>query len=85
MFDHLKPDFSLLSKEYVLVQAWKKTIDHIRYHNWFADTLELDLSAFDLLDFLKRMQNRICSGTWEPRSLRIVPAPKSQEWVIKTE
>lgn len=80
----LVPDLSLLSQEYVLVQAWKKTSRFIRYHNWFADTLELDLSAVNLPNFLKGIQDRIRSGEpWKPKPLRFVPAPKSQKWKIE--
>jgi hypothetical protein len=38
----LEPSIELLTAEYVLVQAWKKTASHIRHHNWYADTLELE-------------------------------------------
>jgi len=37
--ERLQPNRDLLRKEYVLVQAWKKTAAYIRYHNWFSDTL----------------------------------------------
>lgn len=48
----LGPRLDLLQKEYVLVQAWKKTASYIRYHNWFSDTLELDRAAINLPRFL---------------------------------
>ncbi len=78
----LVPDLSLLSQEYVLVQAWKKTANHIRRHNWFADTLELDRTAVDLPKFIERLGRRIRSGIYETSDIRIVPAPKSQPWMI---
>ena len=43
----LSPDLKILTKEYVLVQAFKKTVSYIRNHNWFADVLELDLATVD--------------------------------------
>lgn len=50
--ERLKPQLALLSEEYVLVQAWKKTASYMRYHNWYADTLELDHATVNLPRFL---------------------------------
>ncbi|MYH52274.1 MAG: RNA-directed DNA polymerase, partial [Gemmatimonadetes bacterium] len=73
----------LLREEYVLVQAWKKTASHIRYHNWFSDTLALDRAAVNLREFLGRLGERLQSlERWQNDPLRIVPAPKSQRWKI---
>jgi hypothetical protein len=82
---HLVPDLNLLSQEYVLVQAWKKTAAYIRYHNWFADTLELDRTAADLPRFISRLSRRLRTGTYETSDLRIVPAPKSHSWSINKD
>ena len=35
----LQPTIEDATREYVLVQAWKKTAGHIRNHNWYSDTL----------------------------------------------
>ena len=79
----LKPDFELLTQEYVLVQAWKKTSSYIRYHNWFADTLALDWATVNLPSFIHEISERLESADfWENKPLRIVPAPKSQNWHI---
>lgn len=79
----LGPKLSLLTEEYVLVQAWKKTVSYIRSHNWYADTLELDRAAVDLPDFLGSLVERLASPeNWDNVPLRIVPAPKSQRWHI---
>ena len=79
----LQPQMELLGQEYVLVQAWKKTTAYIRYHNWYADTLELDLAAVSLPDFLGDLAERLRSpDTWSNDPLRIVPAPKSQPWKV---
>ncbi len=32
----LKPTLDILREEYVLIQAWKKTVAHVRSHNWFV-------------------------------------------------
>ena len=80
----LEPRLELLSKEYVLVQAWKKTASYIRYHNWFSDTLALDRAAVNLPAFIGQVRERLqISETWRNDPLRIVPAPKSQRWGVR--
>ena len=46
--DRLTPRVDLLSEEYVLIQAFKKTVSYIRHHNWYADTLELDFATANI-------------------------------------
>jgi len=80
---HLYPDLELLRQEYVLIQAWKKTASHIRSHNWYADTLELDRAAVNLPDFIRELAEQLQSpAQWTNDQLRIVPAPKSQTWSV---
>ena len=76
----LNPTLEEASKDYVLVQAWKKASKYIRYHNWFADTLELDYCTANLPDFLQSLSDEMRSGHWESDKLRLVLAPKSQPW-----
>lgn len=81
--ERLYPDRALLSEEYVLIQAWKKTAGYIRYHNWFSDTLALDRAAVDLPRFLAGIRERLNSPeNWANDPIRIVPAPKSQRWRV---
>jgi len=81
--DTLSPKLDLLRQEYVLVQAWKKTASYIRYHNWFSDTLELDRAAVNLPRFLSTLMERLeAPDQWTNDPLRIVPAPKSQRWMV---
>ena len=83
MFKDLVPDLELMRQEYVLIQAWKKTSEYIRYHSWFSDTLELDWITADLPNFIDRLSSALATpDTWESDSLRLVPAPKSQKWHI---
>ena len=83
--DVLDPNFELLRKEYVLVQAWKKTASYIRYHNWFSDTLELDWATVNLPSFLAEIAERLESpAEWKNCLLRLVPAPKSQRWHVSS-
>ena len=76
----LSPTIDDLQSESVLYQAWKKTESYIRSHNWYADTLELDWQALRLPEFIADIQKRIKTGKWEMKPLRMIPAPKSQEW-----
>ena len=81
----LLPRVELLTEEYVLVQAWRKASAHIRYHNWFSDTLALDLAAADLPRFISKLSKKLQSGSYEPTPLKLVPAPKSQKWHVKSD
>lgn len=82
----LKPSFEVLTRDDVLMQAWKKTESYIRYHNWYADTLELDRAAIDLPRFLAKVRARLESPSdYMPGPLRLVPAPKSQRWRINDD
>ena len=51
----LAPRLDLLSAEHVLVPAWKKAHDYIRYHNWYSDVLECDLTNADLEERLRTL------------------------------
>lgn len=81
----LFPTLEQVSQEYVLVQAWKKAAAHIRYHNWFSDTLELDRVAANLPSFIEQLSKRLRSGRYKTSHLRLIPAPKSQQWQIGPE
>jgi len=79
----LTPSFELLCKDYVLIQAWKKTASYIRSHNWFSDILALDLAEIDIPKFLDRLANRLAAPKdWQTAPIRMVPAPKSQPWKL---
>lgn len=76
----------LLQQEYVLVQAFKKTVSYIRSHNSFADILELDLATVNFPPFLKQLQQDIRkSSRWKSQKVRLVPAPKSGPWWINKD
>lgn len=79
----LEPNLNLLTQEYVLVQAWKKTASYIRSHNWYADTLNLDQATVNLPEFISEVAGRFSNPEkWENDFLRLVPAPKSQRWQV---
>jgi hypothetical protein len=58
-YQKLKPTFEYLSNEVVIAQAWKKTHSYMRTHNWYADTLALDISALGLERNLEIWVNNI--------------------------
>ena len=64
-----------------LMQAWKKTSSYLRYHNWYADTLGIDLQTLRVSSFLREIQTRLDNPhQWESRQLKLIPAPKNQVW-----
>lgn len=70
--------------ECVLMQAWKKTSGYLRYHNWYADTLGIDLQTLRVPSFLQEIQRRLDDPEqWESRPLKIIPAPKNQKWTLR--
>ena len=77
----LRPTLQDLSLECVLMQAWKKTSSYLRYHNWYADTLGIDLQALRVPSFLREIKDRLQNPNhWESRPMNIIPAPKNQLW-----
>ena len=80
----LNPTLRDLRMECVLMQAWKKTSAYLRSHSWYSDTLGLDLTALRIPSFLGEIQERLeDSRNWTPKPLKLVPAPKSQQWVYE--
>ena len=58
MKEFLKPSLEDVRLECVLMQAWKKTSSYLRYHSWYADTLEIDYQALRLPDFISKIPCR---------------------------
>ena len=83
MIETLSPTIETLCQEYVLIQAWKKTSNYIRQHNWYSDTLEIDRAAVNLPEFIRDLSRDLqAPHPWRNVPLRIVPAPKSQHWIV---
>lgn len=81
-YKELGTKLSLLSDTVVLAQAWKKAHAYIRRHNWYADVLELDVSAVNLDAHLKTWATEIAKAGYKTEALRVVPAPKNCKWVF---
>ncbi|MDE0200039.1 MAG: RNA-directed DNA polymerase [Caldilineaceae bacterium] len=85
-YEVLKPSLDCLRQEYVLVQAWKKASNYIRYHNWYSDTLALDRATANLPKFIAEIMKGLeVPEQWESEPLRLVLAPKSQKWRVSTD
>ena len=85
-YEVLKPSLDCLRQEYVLVQAWKKTSNYIRYHNWYSDTLALDRATANLPEFIADTIKCLeAPEKWVSDSLHLVLAPKSQRWRVSPE
>ena len=86
MKEKLNPSLEDLGLECVLMQAWKKTSSYLRYHSWYADTLDVDYQSLRIPDFIREIQDELKKPEkWRPRPLRMVPAPKSQKWEFDGE
>lgn len=84
MKEFLKPSLDDVRLECVLMQAWKKTSSYLRYHSWYADTLEIDYQALRIPDFISKIQKKLDTPEkWKPQPLKMVPAPKSQKWEFR--
>lgn len=76
----LKPTIDYLADEVVMAQAWKKTHGYIRSFNWYADTLELDVSALGIEQNAKKWATSVKSARLH--KLELVPAAKSEVWAF---
>lgn len=87
-YKSLRPEISYLSDEVIIAQAWKKTHQYIRQHNWYSDTLALDISALGLEKNAKKWSSSLANNFSEEKSntfpIELVPAPKSEPWDILT-
>ena len=86
-YEQLGPDPVYLTDEAVLVQAWKKSHAYIRSHNWYSDSLELDLSTLRLRDEIEAWRRNASrsADSFLPEPMRLVPAPKSALWTVPGE
>ncbi len=85
-YSNLRPSLQLLADPAVLVQAWKKAHAFIRSHNWFADSLELDLSTIRLHELIAEWSDLLAPSqvrNYSPDPMRIVPAPKTSDWKVE--
>lgn len=79
----LAPHGKNLADVVVLAQAWKKSHQFIRRHNWYADVLELDVSTIDLENRLTCWGQEVSKADFRPQDLLLVPAPKNAKWEFR--
>ncbi|GAB5407429.1 MAG: RNA-directed DNA polymerase [Aureliella sp.] len=82
-YSEIGPRLKYLRDHAVLVQAWKKSHAYIRSHNWYADSLELDVSAIRLRSLIDEWSGLLSAkeiGKYAPTPMRLVAAPKSSPW-----
>ncbi|MFW1955160.1 RNA-directed DNA polymerase [Acinetobacter guillouiae] len=77
-----------LSDEYIsdpvlLALAWKRSHNYIRSFNWYADNFELDKTSLFLAKTSKEWADEIKEENFELEPLKLVPAPKTYEWIFK--
>ncbi len=83
--DRPRPTIDCLMHEAILVQAWKKSHDYMRSHNWYADVLELDISTATLPGMIQKWIVDFDQQGFEsliPDPCRVVPAPKTHHWIF---
>lgn len=86
MKENLTPKLIDVQQEYVLIQAWKKTASYLRSQSWLVDTLEIDYHSLRIPNFIQDIQNLLTnSDNWQSDPLKIVPAPKSQQWEYRND
>lgn len=81
----LKPKIEYLADEAVIAQAWKKTHGYMRTHNWYADTLALDISALGLENNARIWAQAINNGKIDLRKMELIPAAKSEPWTFHSK
>lgn len=76
----LAPKSKSLADTIVLAQAWKKTQDYVRCHNWYADGLELDVVMANIEQCLVSWSADVRKTRFLTVPLRLVSAPKYARW-----
>ena len=81
-YEQLRPSIEYLSDEVVMAQSWKKTHEYMRHHNWYADTLALDVSALGLESNVRIWAEGVKNEAPTPYPLILIPAAKSDPWIV---
>lgn len=72
-----------ISDPVLLALAWKRSHNYIRSFNWYADNFELDKTSLFLAKTSKEWADEIKEKNFELEPLKLVPAPKTYEWIFK--
>ncbi|WP_261858179.1 reverse transcriptase domain-containing protein [Photobacterium sanguinicancri] len=79
-YNKLLPTEKYLLDEVILLNAWKKSHQHIRGINWYVDFLDLDKSAIELDLRISAISSALKSQKLKLSPLKLIPAPKSNAW-----
>lgn len=82
IYDRLKLTKGYLTNPLLMALAWKKAHEYIRTTNWYADNFELDKSALNLAELCHKWTQDIAIGNTKFDPLKLVPAPKTSQWVF---
>jgi len=72
----LKPNFSLVSDENILLLAWKKTQQYVRTKNSYVDLLSLDYTCANIKELISTWSSELKNHSHSNKSLSIIPIPK---------
>lgn len=81
----LQPSIEYINDEVVIAQAWKKTHSYMRTHNWYADTLALDVSALSLEYNVNVWAKSITESSKSLTPLELITAAKSDPWKVSDD
>ncbi|ASM17944.1 TPA: reverse transcriptase domain-containing protein [Serratia marcescens] len=79
-YNNLLPTRKFLTDEVILLSAWKKSHQHIRGINSYADYLDLDKSAIELDSRIQKIANKLKGRRVNLSLLELIPSPKSHAW-----
>lgn len=82
-YNKLLPTESFLTDEVILLNAWKKSHQHIRGINWYVDCLDLDKSVLELDYRVSELSSSLKSKDLSLTPLKLIPAPKSHPLQFK--
>ncbi|WP_272575888.1 reverse transcriptase domain-containing protein [Providencia sp. PROV273] len=84
-YNKLLPTKDFLSDEVILLNAWKKSQQHIRTISSYADYFDLDKSALELDTRIFNISQGLKKKKLQLSHLKLIPAPKSYPWeFVKT-
>ncbi|MCD9502523.1 hypothetical protein GLP37_10095 [Photobacterium phosphoreum] len=83
-YSKLLPTEFFLTDEVILLNAWKKSHQHIRGVNWYVDCFDLDCSALELDIRVSELSSTLKSKNLSLSPLQLIPVPKSHQWRFKS-
>ncbi|WP_311749950.1 RNA-directed DNA polymerase [Proteus penneri] len=82
-YNKIYPTVDYLTDHMILLNAWKKSQQHIRNTNWYVDFIDLDKSTIELDSRIETIINAINNKNMQLTPLKLIPAPKSYPWIFR--